>query len=184
MKIGVDIDDTVANTSELIIQEALNYNFKNFNNKQIKNKNAFHFTDMFGWSDATYHDFLKEFFTKENVLKIKPKADAIKVINELSKQNEIYFITYRHFPAAYDITKEWLDTNGFKYKQLIINSGNKGLACKQNDIAIFIDDMVNHCEEVRRYNIPVLLMDSPYNQMNKELKRVRNWAEVLAKLSK
>jgi len=82
---------------------------------------------------------------------------------------------------VYHISKEWLGKHAVPYDKLIINSTNKAERCIENNINIFIDDSIEHCENVQNnLRIPVYLFNSPYNQKheNTHIKRVFSWKEI------
>lgn len=181
MRIGIDIDDTVCSTNEMILVEADKYDKEVLGGTGIKNKEAYEFTEMMGWDKDGKGKFFKD--RLEYIMSISEvKEGAVDIINKLYDEgNEIYFITYRkdkYITDPYLLSKNWLDKQGFKYHKLIANSGDKGIVCYNNKIDLFIDDSVIHCADVSAYNIKSLLFTTMYNKDNNEFKRVNNWKEI------
>ena len=111
MRIGIDIDDTIVNTSEMCINyvkkldKKYGENIKDIITDNIKNPVVTLFYDNYLY-DVIAHAKLKE--------------DAVKVINELYRDNEIYFITARSERFIKDVdnmTKNLLDSYNIKYNK-------------------------------------------------------------------
>lgn len=179
MRIGIDIDDTVANTNECIIERAILYD-KVLNNKGIKDNRAYNLLDIFYWTKEEKELFLKNNF-ESIISNVKVKNDACKYINMLKNEgHEIVFITYRSYryiSEPYLISKKWLDSKGFKYDKLIANSGPKGKVCVSEKIDLFIDDNLEYVTDVVNNGVRCLLMDTSYNKDSK-FNRVYNFKEV------
>lgn len=181
MRIGIDIDNTISNTNELIIEELLRFDYKYLGNRGFKNKEAYKFTEMFNLSEAEF-SYICETLYPVIVPKIQAKSHASEVINRLKKEgNEIYIITHRdhvEFKNPYQITKKWLKRNKIVYDKLIVDSGDKGECAEENKIDIFIDDLPKNCELIAAKNIPVLMFDAYYNRNENRFKRVISWEEI------
>lgn len=92
MKIGIDIDDTIANTFEKIVEEALDYTRKNINpNFQLeeagKTVTNLPYKEMFGWNDEQDEKFWKEHDFTKIILEITIKENAAEVIDRLYQLN-------------------------------------------------------------------------------------------------
>ena len=173
MRIGIDLDGTICNTSEIVNELALKYAKKNnldyekiFDNKEIKND--------------FYLENTIDIFTKVTI-----KENASEVINRLKeKGHEIYIITARSndfIPTEIDVmepTNNWLNKHSIHIDKLIINSygQEKAKACKDNKIDLMIDDDLYNYQIINDFGIKCLLFDDKkrYNESN----RVTNWLEV------
>ena len=173
MRIGIDIDDTIVNTSEMCINyvkkldKKYGENIKDIITDNIKNPVVTLFYDNYLY-DVIAHAKLKE--------------DAVKVINELYRDNEIYFITARSERFIKDVdnmTKNLLDSYNIKYNKIITGAGKKAELCVENNIDLLIDDSIKHCNNLSNIGIDTLLFN-PINNKDIEtnLKRVYNWNEV------
>ncbi len=185
MRIGIDIDDTICSTNEQIIIEADKYDKEVLGGTGVKDPSAYEFTEMMRWPSDGKGKFFKD--RLEYIMSISPiKDDAKDIINRLYDEgNEIYFITYRkdkYISDPYSLSEKWLKDNNIKYNKLIVNSGEKGIVCYQNDIDLFIDDSETHCADVSLYNIKALLFTNAYNKDNIQFERVNNWKEVYNKI--
>ena len=179
--IGIDIDDTIANTNELIVVEADKYDKEVLGGTGIKDPLAYEFTKMMGWKEdgrgIFFNDRLEHIF-----INTTPKENSVEVINKLYDEGyTILFISFRkdkYVANPYELTTSWLKKYGYKYTKLFVNTGTKEDECINNHVDLFIDDMPNHCEDVNKVGIDVILFDSMYNKDEKRYKRANNWLEI------
>ena len=189
MNIGIDLDDTIACTAENFFKYGKKFNRERKINHKIQKK-EWDFEKSFGWNDKNIEDFF-ETYLEELFESVRPKKDVIEIIDLLKKEgNKIIIITARNEENSknvYKICRQWLKNNKIDVDKIVINGNDKAKECRENNIDIFIDDSIYHCENV--YNtlkIPVLLMDSWYNEKysNKNIKRVYNWKEIYEEIKK
>lgn len=178
MRIGIDIDDVITNTSKVIEE----YIGKQKNCKQLKE----HMVEIMKGVPANPEVVQ---FGLENYIKIfqevKPKENASRVMQRLiEKGNEVYLITARgenldFFKGSEKVTIDFLKDNHIHYTKIIFNATNKAQLCKDNHINLMIDDSVSHCEEVRNVGIKSIVFTS---EVNKEIattvERVSDWLEL------
>lgn len=180
MNIGIDIDDTITNSSDVFVKYAQIYNeTKNINyeiNKYEIDKNK-----AFGWSKLNENEFQKKYLEKI-LTEAKPLDDSVKIINKLFNIGyNIIFISSRkdsEVNNVYDLTIKWLKRYNIKYTKLIVNSMNKLNDCISNDIDIFIDDNYENCKLINDYsNIKTFLYKTRYNT-KMEFPCFNNWVKI------
>ena len=181
MKIGIDIDDTVMNTFD-VIEEAAKYFDKYFlENQGYQDKSKYDFHERFYWTSEEKKAFFNYFRKNKLYLKAKPKGDALYYLEKLYNEGyEIYFLTRRKKDEKLDIlsiTKNDLISKGFKFTDCYIGLSKKGEACKSLGIDVFIDDAVIQIEDVNNYGIKTILIDNWYNKEYKGL-RAKNFQEI------
>ena len=181
MKIGIDIDDTVMNTFD-VIEEAARYFDKYFlENKGYQDITKYDFHERFYWTSEEKKAFFNYFRKNKLYLKAKPKGDALYYLEKLYNEGyEIYFLTRRSKDEKLDIlsiTKNDLISKGFKFTDCYIGLSKKGEACKNLGIDVFIDDAVIQIEDVNNYDIKTILVDNWYNKEYKGL-RAKNFQEI------
>jgi uncharacterized HAD superfamily protein len=189
MNIGIDLDDTIADTAKGFLKYGIKFNKEENIAHKIKDC-EWDFDKAFGWTEENMYQFFDKYL--QNVFEtIKPKKDAIKVINLLKKEgNKIIIITARsskHLQGTYEICKKWFEKYKIQVDKIIIDGNDKAIECKNNKINIFIDDGIYHCEKVfNELRIPVLLMNSKYNKdyRNENIKRVFSWKEIYEEIEK
>ena len=183
MKIGIDIDDVITNTSEKIEE----YVVKDINRQKLQE----HMKEIMKGNPSEPEVIS---FCMENYLrvfeKVKPKDNASKVIqNLLDKGNEIYLITARgenleFFRGSEKVTKKFLEDNNIKYTKIIFNAVNKAQLCVDNQIDIMIDDSIEHCEDIKNVGIKSIVFTSNVNKnTSTTVERVNNWLELENKLN-
>lgn len=178
MRIGLDIDDTISKTWEVLQPSFLQY--YNLREEDF-NRNADHYAELLGIEKEEYYGYMtKNLASLVSNAEVKPYCKE--VLNRLKEKNvEIILITVRArnmFQDPEKTTKEWLEKMEIPYDKLFCNVENKLQICKEENIDVFIDDSVKNCIEVSKLGIPVFLMNSVINQQNTSLKRVCDWLEI------
>ena len=186
MRIGIDLDDTITNSSDIFVEYAKKYNKKKSINHEI-NIEELDQQLAFGWNHSNQEKFREEYL--EKVLRnVSPHKNVVEVLKNISKKgNEIVIITARsntELEDMEDITKEWLKEHNIKYHKLIMDSKEKDVVCAQEKINVFIDDNINICQKVyEKLKIPVFLFSTRYNskKCSNGVFRISNWEEIYEK---
>ena len=187
MIIGIDIDDTITDLSDIFLKYATLYNKENEIDFKI-DKTQWDIDKAFGWNNDDFMKFSKKYL--EILLnEAKPKKGCVDVINKLREDgNKIVIITARNSEELidpYEFTKNWLELNNIGFDKLVVNSNKKEEDCINNKIDVFVDDRLENCEKVyEKLHIPVFLFDSVYNTNDKNslIERVFSWEEVYSKI--
>ena len=190
MNIGIDIDDTIAKTSEEIDIWAKEYTEKVLNRKFTLNKteilDPMWAKHLYNWTEEEDKEFWDIYYEKI-MESVKPKENAIDVINNLSKDNKIFIITARwdrNNGIIDKITKKWLEENKINYDKLFLGHLDKREVVKENNIELFIDDNFKTCMQISEMKIKTLMMNSRINKHIKEdkLERVYSWNDIASKV--
>lgn len=187
MRIGIDIDGTITDLHSEIIKYGMIYNDEILGNG-IKNKNAYKITEIFDWKEEDCIEF-KRYFQMEILNIIKPRKDVVENLNRIKKLgHRIYIITgrkYTEMKDTYNETLSWLKINNIPFDEFIIEEENKGKACFQNNIDVFVDDSVKHLKRVNYFGIKnVYIFDNVYNVKNKEYKRIYSFYDLYYNICK
>lgn len=182
MNIGIDIDDTLIDTTK---------NFKNMIGKYDKTGEVEKHIEVI-MSGEIPTDNVKKFmntYLLELTKTIKVKKDAVDVIKRLKKKgHKIIFITARDNEGCQgieDFTLEYLQKNNVVYDKIFLHSKDKAKVCLENDIDIMIDDSIKHCNDVSNTGITTFLFTSFVNREKKtSLKRVNNWKQIEKEIDK
>ncbi len=181
MVIGIDMDDTICSTNELIIEVADKYDKEVLGGTGIKDINAYEFTEMMGWEK----DMKGKFFADrlEYIMDNAPiKEGAREVINRLHDNGwKVLIISFRkdkYLSNPFKLTKDWLERNDVHYDKIFVNTGTKTDECIENNVTLFVDDKESHCEDVSSAGIDVLLFTNAYNHDENRFKRVDNWYQI------
>lgn len=179
MRIGIDMDDTICDSIEAMLPYiCMEYNL-NYEEEKKKGYSYYSYLNLKRFNDFAKREFPNILFNA----KLKNGADYY--INELSKFNEIIFITARgskYFDNPYELCKRYLDKYNIKYDKLIVDAHDKGSICKRENINIFIDDSIKNCVSVGEYGIRVFIYDNTYNKNEDRFDRVYNWKEIYDKI--
>lgn len=190
MNIGIDIDDTISKSCEQTDICAKEYTEnvlrRKFEFMKIEINDPMWCKHLYGWNDEEDKKFWELYYEKivENV---KPKEDAIEVINRLSKNNNIILITARWDKEDGIISRktiEWLQKYGINYSKIYVGYENKEKVVKDNNIDVFIDDSYKTCKKISEMNVRTLIMNSRINKdiEDKDLERVFSWREIEDKI--
>ncbi len=191
MNIGIDIDDTITNTYDVLFNYAQHYTIYDMG-KEIKNVNRNILTHQYtrtfhNWNDKEDKNFLDKYYEK-TMKKVEPKMYAVESIKKLKEEgNQIYLITARFPSDNFDIeetTKAWLNKYDIDYDKLILNSQNKVLAAKENNIDVFVDDSIKNCTEMANAGIKTYMMDTIVNKdfEGEQIERVYSWPHLYQKI--
>lgn len=161
MRIAIDFDDTIVDTTKKVREYLNRYNLEEF--EDIEEKTKFYIKHI--------DDITKD-------LELKPYAKE--VLNELSKNNELYIVTARSDYYSKNVkllTKEFIKNNNLPIKDIYFDCFEEGKAimCDKLNIDLFIDDYINNCLEVKNRGIKVLLFNSKYEGLD----NVNSWLDVL-----
>lgn len=180
MRIGIDVDDTVANTDERIIEEALIYDKNSVKGRGFKDKDAYTFMEKFYWNVMDVDGFMKIIRKGKFFSDLTPVKDAPTYVNKLFDDgNEIYFITRRKNNLKTKLmTKNWLKKNGFKYNKLIMGSIDKGTICNELGIDVFIDNDEKNVRKAASNGIEAILKGTIYTSDVKDLNKIFEWEDI------
>ena len=189
MRIGIDLDDTITKTDEILFKYAKIYNEEEKILFNI-NREEWNLTKAFGWNEENIKGFFSKYL-KSIYEKAEIKENAKERINKLKDDgNEIIIITARDTKSlkeVHEVCKDWLINNKINVDKIVVDGEDKAQKCLENKIDIFIDDNICNCENVyNNLKIPVLLMNSRYNKdyQNPKIKRVYNWNEIYNEICK
>ena len=174
MRIGVDLDDTICRTTEIVHDRVEKYaRMMKLNSLDVMNDEVLKL--------AFYNIYLEDIYTNVEV-----KRDVCDVLKRLrSKGNEIYIITARSndiVPTVNNVTEiieGWLNRNNIEVDGIITSSYGEGKArsCKRHKIDIMIDDDSYNYKIVTAYGTKCILFD---DRERYDLKNdyITSWKEI------
>lgn len=181
MTIGIDIDDVLTNTSQMIEEYLKKYEKSGDGIKYI--------VEVMRGEIPTQN--IKKFFMdyiNEICKNVTLKSNAKDIIQKLlDRGHKIIFITSRgekRFPGTEKTTLEYLKNNNVNYTDIIFNSFEKQTDCIKNNIEIMIDDSVKNCELIKSAGIKTIVYTSEVNRnINTNIERIENWIELENKIN-
>ncbi len=142
MNIGIDLDDTIAETADGFFEYGKRFNEERNIEHKIMQK-EWDFDKAFGWNEEQINDFLDKYL-EELFVGLKPKKDAVEIIDKLKEEgNKIIIITARsveHIENVYEICKNWLEKYNINVDAIETDGKDKAIMCKRNNVQVFIDD--------------------------------------------
>ncbi len=192
MNIGIDIDDTISNTYDVLFSYAQKYTIEELS-KEIKyvDRNAItrmYTTTFHNWNDKEDKEFFDR-YNEEIMKQVKPKLFSAETIRKLKEKNKIYIITSRFDTEKSNVegvTKKWLEDNLIPYDKLILNAQDKVKIAQEKDIDIFVDDSISNCESMANVGIKTYMMDFVVNcnYKNDKVTRVYSWPHLYQEIKK
>lgn len=186
MRIGIDIDDTISDTYEVIFAYAQKYTINELGRTgQIQSDVATHHLyakSMHGWNDEEEENFWDKYY--EKIKEVKPFTLAVETIKQLKEDgHEIVLITARWPAKNFDVqavTLEWLKANHIVYDDIVLNAEKKAKVALEQKLDLFIDDSFKNCTEVANVGVKTYIMDTRTNKgLNAEnITRVYSWPDI------
>jgi uncharacterized HAD superfamily protein len=188
MILGIDIDDTISKTCDILVEYGREYT-ENYLNREATleftgdNSTHFYIEALYGWTKEESSRFF-ELYYKKFIENVTPKQDSVEIINKLHDEgHKIILITSRDNFANVNArveTEKWLQKQGIKYDNLVTDVYSKYQACLDNKVELFIDDSYKNCMEMASNGIEVFMVDAKYNySLNDEkIRRVYSWKEI------
>lgn len=178
--IGIDIDDTLNYSSDIIREYIIRYsnNYSN-DNYLINNIDKI----MRGISfDEIINSFFRD-YCMEMASQMKIKENAKEVIDKLKEIGyKIYIITARsnnYYKNVDEFCNNYLKNNDIYFDKLITAQEHKLDVCKKENVFLMIDDSIDTCELLNENGINGLVFNSQINiEKNTTCDRVDNWNEI------
>ncbi len=183
MNIGIDIDDTITETSEFLMPYVAEYFSIDI--------------DYLKKNNICYNNLPKEYREKEVefgkstfgkvLLDVKLKPNAKKTIDKLKEEgHKIVIITARDktiYDDPFGFTAKQLEKLGIKYDKLVC-SFDKRQTCIDEKIEFFVDDCIENLNKVEHSVGKVLLFNSKTNMGEENhFTRVNSWEEIYQYIS-
>lgn len=177
MKIGIDIDDTITNTYEILVK--LIAEKYNLDAEEILERKP-NYDELYD-NLPNFDKVRKEIFMKM-ASTVPLKENVSEVLTKLKEHgNEIIFITARsnvEYDDPYQVSYDYLTKNKVPFDKLYVNVLDKGIKCVEENIDVFIDDDDTHCIKVTDKNIHTLQFDSLKSIEILGIERVYSWKEI------
>jgi uncharacterized HAD superfamily protein len=187
MKIGVDMDSVIADIMTPLIKYK---NKRHKTNFSLKHQTDYNLSNVWKISPKEVINTIFDFYYSHYMDYIIPMPGAKKGIKMLKKHHDLHVITSRPHEIE-EKSRRWLDKhfpNKFSevyFTNQLSRSGDKKLKshfCQKIGIELMIEDHLDFAYDCLSVNIPVILLDMPWNQkknLPKEIKRVYSWEQIV-----
>lgn len=160
-RFGIDIDGTVT-TADAILP-FINKDFQ----LQLTLEDITEY-DLTPFVNVDEQEFSNWYLKNESLIYQQSpiKENAAEILNKWKQNHELYFISARGINML-EVTKQWFKKEKISYNHIeLIGSHDKIQAVKKYEIDLFIEDKHDNAVAIHEQcGIPVLLFDTPYNQM-------------------
>ncbi|MCX4249498.1 MAG: hypothetical protein OSJ65_07030 [Bacilli bacterium] len=178
MKIGIDIDDTITDSYDII---TASYAYCTKSSQKLFINNKLSYLDL----EKKYPNFKD--YTIKSFSKIMPyakvKYQAKEVIDKLHEMGYIIeLVSARNtteYEDPYGITYDYLKKHNIYFDNLTVSVTNKGKFCKENNIKFLIDDSIDNLNNAKSYGIKPIIFNNVFNENNVSFTRVNSWIDIL-----
>ena len=169
MIIGIDIDDTITETTIIANQYLVKFDSNYQDYHDLPKERYYDFLNLYQ-ADIVRNNILKE-GCKEAFDYLKNSGCKIIIITARSSEFN---------PNIENLTKEFLDNNHLGYNNLIFMAKDKGLIAKQQKVELFIDDKEEVLDDISKYNINCIR----FTKKDSKYKTFSNWYDIIEYMMK
>lgn len=180
MRIGIDLDGTVADNLELLVETMNRYSGKTICGEDIRQYSLC----------KTYNITPAEFFTlmeqeEPIIIQKSPEIPGARenLVRLVEEGWELHFITARN-PNYRQITENWLREKQIPYHQLhLLNSHDKLEVCRELNVQCMVEDNINNAYQLSEGGVEVILFEAPHNR-HWDWKGIRceTWDDIYASI--
>ncbi len=179
MRIAIDLDNTLLNTSHTCI--AL-FNRLTGIDLAPEDEKHYRYYEFYGWSEEMY-EVMYERHGHDIHWDTAPYPNAVEIVKELYSNYELTIMTAR--PELFsDVTCKSLQHHNIPFHEIRFTRDKYNL-CQAMNIDILIDDAPHYAVEFSSKGKSFIIMDQPYNRFvdHNLVKRVTDWHEVRTAVS-
>ena len=175
-KFGLDIDGTVTDPETFVP-----YLNKHFNKSlTLDDITEYDLTSVLNISEQQFWKWMGEY---EPIIyseaKLAPYVEN--TLHEWTKHHDLIYITARRKHLT-DITQNWFKTRSLPFDHIeMVGAHDKLEAVRNHQVDIFFEDKHDNAVMIaEEFQIPVILMDTPYNRLPvpKNVIRSHSWMEA------
>ena len=200
MRIGIDIDDTIADTYEVAFAYAQRYTINELRRdgeiQDITAKHHSYLNAMHNWNNEEEMNFWYEHYG-ENVSMLESDThrfyDSKKDHDDIEKLkeegHEIIIVTARWPEENCDVygkSLEWLEANKIQYDDIVFNASDKGKVALEKKLDLFIDDSFKNCTDVAKTGVKTYIMETRTNKglESENIERVYSWPDIYNRIKR
>jgi len=191
MKIGIDIDEVVADFVAKFLEFHNLRTGRNFQKNDIRTYNLWEAGILLNSREEAVMA-VRKFYDSKLYDEIELVDGAKEGLERLAEAHKLVLITARAGWAR-EKTEKFLERYFSRLKYEIVysgdfypgNRGTKSEICNELGIRIYIEDNKDYALEIAEKGVIVFLFDRPWNQNHQEhsrVIRVKNWREILRRI--
>ena len=187
MRIGIDIDDTISDTYEVVVAYAQKYTINELNKEEKLNdiiaQHHSYVAKMHNWNYDEEVNFWQKYYG-EIIKNVKPFTFSVETINKLRDEgNKIVIVTARWPEPNWDVnelSRKWLKENNINYDDIVFNAQDKGKVAVEKKLDLLIDDSFQNCKSVADKGIKSFIIQTRINKglEDKRITRVYSWPDI------
>ncbi|MEW9196895.1 hypothetical protein [Bacillus velezensis] len=182
LRLGIDIDGTV--TAQDTFVPYLNRSFHL--SITLDDMTDYDLTKLLNITDEEFWEWMN--VHEAAIYKEAKLAEFAKqALDGLKEEHRLIYITARRGHLE-DVTLDWFANRDIHYDHIeLVGSHHKVEAVKKHGIDLFFEDHHGNATMIaKEAGIPVILFNSPYNQLpiDSNIIRVQNWLEAVAWINK
>lgn len=161
MKIGIDLDGTIADNLNLLVDTLNLHCGKALVGDEIYQYNL---CKVYSISEAEFFSLMSE--REEEIITTSPVIPfARRNIQQLVKEGwQVHIITARN-PRYSNVTEKWLRQQNIPYSGLhLLDSHDKLEVCKELGVRLMIEDNIHNSYQLANDGINVILFNAPHNR--------------------
>ena len=176
MNIGIDLDGTVADNLELLVETLNQHCGKRLVGDEIRQY------DLCKTYCISEEEIIELMETREEEIIVQSPVVpmAREYIEKLAGQGwQIHIITARH-PRYHEVTRRWLEKNDISFCGLhLLNSHNKLQICRNLAVKMMVEDNIHNAYQLKAGGIPTILYEAPHNRhWSWQGIRCKTWREI------
>lgn len=186
MKIGIDLDEVLADFLSALIKFHNEKNGTDFKREQF---HSYKVHEIWGGTHNNTMEEIYEFYGTKYFEDIMPIPGSIENIEVLSRNNDLVVITSRQNDISQK-TLNWIDKY-FKnrFSGIFFTNDNswhgdtvsKSQICKNSAVEFMVEDYLVYAADCAKSVRKVFLLDSPWNKtedLPENISRVYSWSEI------
>lgn len=182
LTLGIDIDGTLTEFDSFLPY------LNRLLNKQVKPEQIIQYDlhEIFGMEYQEFSDLFDQHSVpiyRDSV----PRACAKQQMQWIDEKFHIVYITARH-KEFLELTRTWLENHGFPSREIVCTGSHDKLAAmREYEVKLMVEDRLENALQIwETLQVPVYLLDTPYNQaaLPAGVSRVRDWYQIQSDLVK
>jgi uncharacterized HAD superfamily protein len=173
MRLGIDFDGTIADTTDAKIRYAL----ERFG-ETVTATETYSEEGMRRLGEERFREMVEASHGTEWTLTMQPMPGAVEALHDLGTEHELFVVTARNDDEI-GWAREWLEPHGLPFIDVVHTSReSKAIACDALAIDLMLDDSPYVLRQLEESRLQLALIDAEYNragELPERTHRVEGW---------